>query len=128
MEKRTSRRKLLGSVLKGSGALFLTSTFLPSLISACKKANPEQNTHAATNAKMIDDIATTCPEQASLTEQEKAIRSSLKYVDQTPIAQRTCDNCKLYTLPSESSICGGCKVVPGPIHPKGYCAAWIARM
>lgn len=94
----------------------------PLLLSGCKKNSTSQND---INFKELE--IKPCEGKEKLSAQETSIRNSLKYVDSSPINGRTCDNCKLYTLATKKS-CGGCKVVPGPIHPKGYCTAWMHLM
>lgn len=123
MNIRQSRRNLLISTIKGGLALATTSVLSPILLSSCKR---KEKASEAINAKEV--LASLCPGQESLSEEDKMVRKSLKYVDQTPQADKTCDNCKLYTNPRGDGPCGGCQVVPGPIHPKGYCSAWIRRM
>ena len=68
----------------------------------------------------------TCTDTSGLTDAEKKTRESLKYVDKSPKPDKNCLNCKLYTQPKEEGGCGGCTVVAGPIHPKGYCISWQA--
>ncbi|MGM0558772.1 MAG: high-potential iron-sulfur protein [Myxococcota bacterium] len=65
-----------------------------------------------------------CTDTSGLTEAEKKTRESLQYVDKSPKDDKFCDNCSLYTKPEKEGECGGCTVVAGPIHPKGYCASW----
>jgi hypothetical protein len=127
MEKYYSRRAVLGTCFKSAAALFMVSTIGPGLLSACKKACSLSNQNSKETHVDASNV-TLCPDQEKLNEQEKSLRSSLKYVDKSPSTERTCDNCKLYTLPTDKSPCGGCKIVPGPIHPKGYCVAWVYRM
>jgi hypothetical protein len=68
----------------------------------------------------------TCTDTSGLTDAEKKTRESLKYVDKSPKPDQNCKNCKLYTEPKNEGECGGCTVVAGPIHPKGYCISWQA--
>jgi hypothetical protein len=121
MKSTLTRRSVLCDAAKGVLGLVAATTIAPFFTCGCQKKEAKE---AAKNDLEIEP----CPNQESMSEQERAIRHSLKYVDKTPIAGRTCDNCKLYILPSSTSHCGGCKVVPGPIHPRGYCTAWIPRM
>ncbi len=65
-----------------------------------------------------------CTDTSGLSESEIKTRESLKYVDETPKPDKTCDNCRLYEKPESEGKCGGCTVVPGPVHPKGYCNSW----
>lgn len=124
MQQIQSRRDMLKISLKSIAATCATAGVW-SLFSSCRNQQKFSNSDGD-DVKSIDASVKNF-EEASLTDQEKSIRSSLKYVDSTPIPTRTCDNCKLYTLPRDS-VYGGCKVVPGPIHARGYCTAWLHRM
>lgn len=117
-----SRREFLNTIKNTAvlGSLAATLFFH----SSCKKKNANQNTNASTSDQYKN---VPCP-STELSDKAKGIRANLKYVDQSPIATRTCDNCKLYTRPSANSHCGGCRVVPGLIHPKGYCSSWYYQM
>lgn len=133
MEKLHSRRSMLGGAIKYTIGFTAASLLGPTLLTSCKKKADKTDSMSGALKKEVEVMAqhldsSTCPGVNSLTEQEKAVRSSLKYVDQTPIKSRLCENCKLYTTPLSKASCGGCKVVPGPIHPKGYCIAWVAQM
>lgn len=113
------RRKLLIASLKGSLGLAVSAIISP-LLSSCKKTND-----APINSKQVETDA--CPGQ-KVEEEHKMLRESLAYVDSSPVSGRTCDNCKVYVNQINNESCGGCKVVPGPIHPKGWCKAWLQRM
>ena len=67
-----------------------------------------------------------CTDVSNLTAEQKKTRNSLQYVNNSPHDKQRCNNCRLYKAPAEGSECGTCQVVPGPIHPKGYCIAWAA--
>jgi hypothetical protein len=66
-----------------------------------------------------------CNDLSGLTEEEKAIRNELEYVAQTPYPEKVCDNCAVWIKPEAGKECGGCEIMAGPVHPKGYCASWI---
>lgn len=122
MEQLISRRSVLKKTLS-MGVGIASFSALSQLILSCERKNPgdqENSPHL-----LVDKP---CPIDTNLSAQDLERRNTLKYVDQTPISTRTCDNCKLYTYPSKDSHCGGCKVLPGPIHPKGFCNSWYARM
>jgi anaerobic selenocysteine-containing dehydrogenase len=58
--------------------------------------------------------------------QAKASKQAMQYQDQTKNGQ-TCDTC-LHWIPGPSpSAPGACKVVEGPINPKGWCAAYVKK-
>ena len=55
-------------------------------------------------------------------------RNSLAYVDASPHgAAKNCTNCQFYEAAPSAGQCGGCTIVPGPIHPEGYCNSWAAK-
>lgn len=122
MESLISRRKLL----KGAGSLVAFSALSPVILSACQKSCSKEE--ANVSAKEEAALPFSCEGVDQVSEDQKAIRAALRYVDATPISARTCDNCKLYTRALAGAACGGCKVVPGPIHPKGWCSSWYALM
>lgn len=116
-----SRRNLL----KKAGGLLAASAIIPAL-SSCKKSNTKEQ--PTLNAKEEPAQPFSCNDDSSLSGEQKAIRANLRYTDITPISSRTCDNCKLYNLPKKGASCGGCKILPGPVHPKGWCSSWYVRM
>jgi hypothetical protein len=52
------------------------------------------------------------------------VRKTLAYVDRTPDPSKPCVKCLQYVPAAEADQCGGCKLMKGPIHPKGYCTAF----
>ncbi len=68
-----------------------------------------------------------CSDVSGLNEGEKAARSALQYVDRSNLADKQCRNCNLYEVPAQVTDCGKCQVVKGPIHPNGYCTAWVQK-
>lgn len=121
-----SRRNVLISSIKAAGGLIAATTFSQAFFSCQKNSASSANSSAAIVDEKVGSAS--CEEPAKLSDQEKTTRASLKYTDSSPVNGRTCDNCKLYTRPAPGSFCGGCKIVSGPIHPKGYCTAWIHLM
>lgn len=128
MDYQNSRRSFLVSFCKGAAAVSVATAFGSSFLSSCKKNQPANGANAESTPAVAGNTET-CPNTSTLTEQENAIRKSLNYTDTSKVPGRFCDNCKLYTLPpNKQTLCGGCKVIPGAIHPKGYCTAWIQLM
>lgn len=68
-----------------------------------------------------------CNDVSGLNDGEKAGRAALQYVDRSTFADKHCNNCNLYQPASQPTQCGGCQVVKGPIHPSGYCTAWVQK-
>jgi len=67
----------------------------------------------------------TCPPTQLAAEDEK-LRATLHYTDHSLDPAKLCNGCQQY-LPNTDADCGGCKLLKGPIHPAGYCAAFSAR-
>ncbi|MEZ4265744.1 MAG: high-potential iron-sulfur protein [Myxococcota bacterium] len=70
--------------------------------------------------------AFTCTDTTGLSEAEMGARMEAEYSDTSKVAGKNCENCALYNKAASADVCGGCKVVKGPIHPKGYCKLWAA--
>lgn len=68
-----------------------------------------------------------CQDVSALSDTEKTGRSALQYTDKSPQADKRCENCNFYQAATSPEQCGGCQLVKGPIHPKGYCTAWAAK-
>lgn len=66
-----------------------------------------------------------CP-KVPLSATSEQLRASLKYVERSPDATKICAGCSQYK-PAVGGGCGGCNLFEGPVHPKGYCAAFAAR-
>lgn len=101
------------------GALSLGAT---TLLAACEQPAREAGTPAAAPA-----AAFTCTDVSGLTPAQVATRTANDYVDVSPKPEQLCDNCALYTEPAAGAQCGGCTVVAGPIHPKGWCKIWVPK-
>jgi hypothetical protein len=69
--------------------------------------------------------AETCPPE-QLSAADLDVRNKLHYTDHSPDPQKVCNGCQQYLRNSDKD-CGACKVVKGPIHPNGYCAAFSAK-
>lgn len=114
------RAALLGAAAAGAG----------SLLSACEPQGgngngngDDQEASAEGGGEAPDDLS--CDDESELDESEISTRESLEYTDESPEEGEYCDNCNLYKEPEEEGTCGGCQTVPGPIHPKGWCTAWV---
>ncbi|MEZ4647687.1 MAG: high-potential iron-sulfur protein [Candidatus Eisenbacteria bacterium] len=67
-----------------------------------------------------------CGDLSALSDDELSDRRTVEYVPVTPDAEKRCDNCQLWIAPENGAPCGGCDILAGPIHPRGYCTAWSA--
>jgi hypothetical protein len=68
-----------------------------------------------------------CIDESALAPDEVTARHTLEYADKSPDPQKFCENCQQFTPPPPGKGCGGCKVVKGPINPKGHCKSWVAK-
>ena len=62
---------------------------------------------------------------SKLTADEKETRNDFEYVPKSPFPEKLCNNCDLWLEPQEETLCGGCEIMEGPIHPEGYCNVWL---
>lgn len=99
------------SALKVLGAAPMLAAGAASVLSACGKKNEPDS----------------CNDVSGLSDAEKTARSALQYTDKSPHPDKRCELCNLYQPPGDPSQCGSCQVVKGPIHPKGYCTAFVAK-
>ena len=58
--------------------------------------------------------------------QAKATKQAMQYQD-TPKDGQTCDTCMQWIAGPKPDAPGECKVVEGPINPKGWCAAYVKK-
>jgi hypothetical protein len=68
-----------------------------------------------------------CDHAVGLPPESLAIRQNLAYQDRAPKPELTCDNCQQFVPAQDSEVCAGCKVMPGPTHPKGTCKVWAQK-
>ena len=66
-----------------------------------------------------------CTDTSGLKDSQIKTRETLKYTDKSDKPNKKCSNCQLYQPPESDGSCGSCQSVPGPIHPDGYCTAWV---
>ena len=120
MKKEISRSQFIQRLsMLGLGAVGLGG-----VLSGCGSDNETQS-GAETQAKTA--APDPCADLAGLTEADLNIRKTFEYVAETPIPEKLCDNCQFWTVPAAGSPCGGCQIIKGPIHYKGYCKQWVAK-
>lgn len=66
-----------------------------------------------------------CNDTSGLSAQDKQFRETQQYVDVSKVADKNCLNCNFYE--GTANACGSCKVLKGPVSPKGYCNLWAAK-
>lgn len=117
MKDKINRREFLEKIsLLGIGAIGASA-----LLNACGKKEETAPRSPGQAAK-----ADPCADLSGLTADEKQFRVTFQYVAESPYPDKLCDNCGFWIAPTGGAPCGGCKVIKGPIHPKGYCTSWVA--
>jgi hypothetical protein len=69
----------------------------------------------------------TCTDTSKLEAADTAARTALAYADISAEPGKNCLGCQQYVAAAPDA-CGTCKVVKGPINPKGYCKAFVAKV
>ncbi len=116
--KKSSRRAFLQRMSFAAAA--------GSLVASCRSETADETGAAAVNLPPGEEADFSCADVSNLTEEQIETRESLQYVDDSPHDDMRCNNCELFEPPGADEPCGRCQVVPGPIHPQGYCTAWVA--
>jgi len=70
--------------------------------------------------------ALSCNDTTSLAPADLQVRTALAYVDVSMEPGKTCTGCQQF-VPIAPNTCGTCKVVKGPINPKGNCKSFVAK-
>ena len=107
------RAALIGATAIGAG------TFLAACDSG--KAGAKGGDKAGGGTKAAAPAKTDCTDVSKLSDGDKKMRESLKYIDVSAKPDQNCENCKLFV---KKDPCNGCSVVKGPIAAKGWCSAW----
>ncbi len=68
-----------------------------------------------------------CNDVSTLSADQQNTRSTLGYEDTSDQPGKTCAKCAQYVAPPKADQCGGCKVLPGTVHPNGYCRAFTPK-
>jgi hypothetical protein len=42
-------------------------------------------------------------------------------------ASKLCSSCQQFVPSAAANTCGTCKILKGPINPKGYCKSFVAK-
>jgi hypothetical protein len=70
--------------------------------------------------------ALSCIDTTSLSAADAQVRTSLAYVDGSVEPGKMCSSCQQF-IAAAPDACGTCKVVKGPINPKGFCKSFVAK-
>ena len=68
-----------------------------------------------------------CTDTSGLDQGAIQARMSANYTDHSQKADQDCTNCLNFKPPGKANTCGGCKVLKGPINPKGWCKLWAKK-
>ena len=68
-----------------------------------------------------------CTDTTGLAPADLAVRTSLAYSDVSMEAGKLCSSCQQYLAAPAASACGTCKILKGPINPRGYCKSYVAK-
>ena len=68
-----------------------------------------------------------CSDTTGLSAADLTMRTTNRYVDQTPNAAKRCDGCNFYQARA-ANTCGGCTLIKGPINPAGTCQLWVGKV
>lgn len=90
------------------GALALPLAVVPVALLGCSKA------------LKCDDTSALPPDA------KKARVDVAGYVERSTDVMKTCERCTHFAAGGEDQ-CGTCKIVEGPIHPKGTCKLFVAK-
>ncbi len=68
-----------------------------------------------------------CTDTTGIAPGDLQVRTTVNYQDVSMEAGKTCSLCAQFQPPPADAPCGTCKVVKGPINPKGYCKLFQAK-
>ena len=74
-----------------------------------------------------DKAPASCNDVSGLSDEQRSGRNALGYEDATPQPGKACAKCAQYVAAPAISECGKCKVLAGPVHPNGYCRAYVVK-
>ena len=136
--EKITRKKFLAN----ASMLGLTTFVGGSWLSACSgpSGQSEQQTestvpppvdepNAQADAEPLGSETEACNDLTGLTEVEIQQREQLQYVAQSNKEEQICSNCRFWQPAEEGaeSVCGGCQLIKGPIHPNGWCQTWAPQ-
>jgi High potential iron-sulfur protein len=105
-EKLISRRDLLQKSAAVAGALAVLGG-----AAACSKQS----------ATLV------CTDTSGLAPTDLTVRTTLGYTDVSVEAGKMCTTCQQFVPAAAANTCGTCKILKGPINPKGYCKSYVAK-
>ena len=133
--KKITRKKFLSD----ASLLGLTTVAGGAWLTACSGPSGQSEQEGATDipaqteqeettsaAEPLGSETEACNDLSGLTEVEVQQREQLQYVAQSNKEDQLCSNCRFWQPAEEGaeSVCGGCQLIKGPIHPNGWCQTW----
>lgn len=103
-------------------ALMVAVAGVSPVLAGCDDRGGESGGSQAESAGELD-----CSDVSGLNEAERLTRNGLQYVERSEKADQSCLNCMQWLTPESPGECGLCSLVPGPIHPAGWCLSWSAK-
>lgn len=107
MREIVSRRELL----RQSAAVGVITAF-GSAASACGKEKPK---------------AISCNDTTGLSAADAQLRTTLGYADISLEAGKSCARCMQFIPGPTPDACGACKILKGPVNPKGNCKSFVLK-
>jgi hypothetical protein len=74
-----------------------------------------------------DDRQSVCNEPGQLSDSDGSMRTSLGYVDESPVPGEVCGGCEYFTAAGSGGGCGACQLLPGQVSSEGRCDSWSAK-
>lgn len=68
-----------------------------------------------------------CNKSSGLSTSDVKARDDTQYVEPSPTPSTACDICQ-YWIDGNANSCGGCRLLRGPIHPKGTCRLFVGKV
>src|ERR1700733_12292710 len=66
-----------------------------------------------------------CADPANLSDAEISLRESLHYTEESTHSDQACAKCGFFEG-AGTSACGNCRLLKGPVNPRGRCDSWSA--
>lgn len=85
----------------------------------------------AAGAVIVMDLAgcstsrNSCTDTTGLTETEAQWRKSKGYIEPALEKGKSCVACAFFVAPTDSGLCGRCRLFKGPVHPLGSCFDFV---
>lgn len=109
MKPVSSRRRFLR-------ALWQTGFIVPGIVIAACRGNTD-----------APPAVTSCDDLSGLSEEDRKLRETFGYVEESQVTDNQCSNCNLWLPNKEDPSCGKCLLFKGPVYAKGHCTSWAPQ-